>query len=88
MTEKIEVLLFGLPAGWQYEVLAHFFLHLINRDGLLIVKGEVHSEEGLAASLRGRRLSQRLVKVHCHYLIHVALFVQYLQSLDQVPYRA
>ena len=75
MTEKIEVLLFRLTTGRQNKVLAHNFLDFICRDGLSVIEDKIHSEEGLTATLRGRRLSQCLVKVHCHYLIHVALFV-------------
>lgn len=88
MAKKIEVVLLGVASGWQNKVFTDNLFDVMSRDGLLIIKGQVYSEERLATTLRGSSLSQSLIKVHCHYLIHVALFIENLQSLDQVPHRS
>lgn len=84
MTEKIEILVFGVASWWDNKLFADDLLDFLSGDGLCVKEGDRNIEKGLVASLWGSCLSISLIEVHCHNLAHITVGIKLFKSLDHV----
>ena len=76
VANEVKVGILGVAARRQKEFFTDLFLNFVGGNLDLIVESQLHGKQGLTASLRRGGLSHGLIKIHGHYLLHIAVFIQ------------